>query len=84
MKLIEHGKYYSDTMNVRCEECRCLYEITKEDINVYDKPKKVRVGCIDCSWKEKRNYYTLCPECRNDNSLTDNEYYAINKKVKGD
>ena len=31
MKLIEHGKYYSDTMNVRCEECRCLYEITKEE-----------------------------------------------------
>ena len=81
MKIIKHGKYYSDTMNISCEECHCLYEIKKDDIKKYDTPKKVRVGWIEHSWKEKRYYYTLCPECNNDNSLTNDKYYTINKKV---
>jgi len=82
-KILKHGKYYYNTMNIYCEECDCLYKIEEKDIKVYNKPKKVTIlGWKDYTWKEKRYYYTLCPECNNDNPLTDDEYYTITKKVK--
>lgn len=81
MKIIEHGRYYYDFINVRCEKCNCIYEMKKEDIKEYGKPKKVRVGHIDCSWIEKYKYYSLCPECGYDNYLSDMNYDTLTNDV---
>lgn len=81
MRIKKHGKYYYNTANVSCEECGCIYEIGKEDIKKYPKPVKITVGWIECTWKVKRNYYTLCPECGYENTMSDEKQYEITKQV---
>lgn len=82
MKIKEHGYYYKHEIEVRCEECVCRYLVNNiKDISVYDKPVKVIVGSIDCNWLEKRNYFTICPECWHCNPMTDRDYEIVSKRV---
>lgn len=41
MKVVSHGNYYKKVIPI-CKKCGCRYEINKEDIKKYEKPKKDR------------------------------------------
>ena len=81
MKIIKHGRYYKDKINIVCKKCDCNYEIKKEDIKQYSKPKKVMITFIDDCWKEKYNFYTLCPECNHDNELEYLDYDTLTNEI---
>ena len=83
MKILDHGKFYHNSIIVCCDKCRCIYEIKKEDIQKYEKPKKVLCGWIDHMWKEKRYYYSICPECKYDNPINNEEYEILTTNIKG-
>lgn len=80
MRIEKHGVYYKHEIKIICDECECHYIVNNtKDINRYNKPKKILVWHIDCNWWEKRNYYTICPECKDENPITDMEYEILNK-----
>lgn len=89
MKILRHGIYYDDTVVIVCKRCNCKYEIVKEDVKDYDKPKKViKYGCNDL-WTEKYHHYSNCPECDHDNEIENTHYNilttnVINKTKVGD
>lgn len=83
MKILEHGKFYYDTVNISCNKCNCKYEIKKEDIKYYEKTKKVIEGAIDCNWVVKYHYYSLCPECGYDNHLSETNYAILTTDILG-
>lgn len=84
MEVIKHGILYDDTVEIVCESCYCEYSINKEDIRTYNKPIKVLVGFGDDYWKEKRTYYSVCPECGFIIPITDKEYKILTTNIKGD
>lgn len=85
MEIIEHGVYFAHEITLRCEECDCKYKIDDEiDLYKYEKPIKVWMLSVGDSWTEKRYYYTICPECRHKNPITNYEYSIVSKRVVGD
>lgn len=82
MKILKHGIFYYDTVEIRCYKCNCKYEITKEDVNRYDKPKKVKKCAWDDIWTDKYEYYTNCPECDYDNHLEYRDYEILTTNIK--
>ena len=88
MKIIKHGIYFYDTVEIVCKKCDCKYEIQKEDIKNYVKPKKVGKCAFNDCWTDKYNHYTNCPECDYDNELEYRDYDILttsiisNNKVK--
>lgn len=82
MKIIEHGIFYNDTVNIRCNRCDCKYQITKDDIQEYPKCKKVEKCAWDDIWSEKYDYYTCCPECTHDNELEYRDYEILTTNIK--
>lgn len=83
MKIINHGIYYYDTVNIVCKKCNCKYEIKKEDIKKYTKTKKVKKCCFYDIWTDKYEYYTNCPECNYDNELEYRNYAILTTEIIG-
>lgn len=81
MKILKHGIYYYDTVEIRCKKCECRYEIDKNDIQKYEKPKKVTICAFDDCWREKYSHYTNCPECGYDNELEYRDYDILTTSV---
>lgn len=81
MFIMKHGIYYDDFVEIKCKKCECVYEIDKNDIKHYSKPKKVRQCFFDDIWAEKYEYYTLCPECGYDNELSYRNYDILTTDV---
>lgn len=82
MKAIRHGIYYYNSVNIICLKCGCKYEIDKNDIKKFQKPKKVWKTFIDDVCKEKYNYYTNCPECNYNNELEHRDYDILTTNIK--
>lgn len=82
MKIINHGIYYNDYVNIVCKKCRCKYEAKIEDIKKYNKIKKVKNCAFDDIWTDKYEYYTNCPECDYDNELEYRDYEILTTSVK--
>ena len=83
MKIINHGIYYYDTVNIVCKKCDCKYEIKKEDIKKYTKTKKVKKYFFYDIWTDKYEYYTNCPECNYDNELEYRNYAILTTEIIG-
>lgn len=81
MKVLEHGRFYLDHINVICRNCDCRYEIKKEDIREYIKPNKIRFWAWDDTWTEKFKYFSRCPECGCDNHITDRDHETLTNNV---
>lgn len=82
MKIIKHGIYHRNNINITCHECDCVYNVTKDDIAWYAKPKKVsQVSLTDCYTVEYK-YHTTCPECGCDNYLSDKDYKILTTDIK--
>lgn len=85
MKIIEHGVFYKETLEIKCLKCDCKYEIDKNDIKKYNKPKKVLQYGFSGTWTDKYYYYTNCPECNYDNELKSRNYDILTTDIiKGD
>ena len=84
MKIIKHGIFYEDEVKVKCINCDCQYLINKNDIKAYTKPIKIHVGYADDGWTEKRNYYSICPDCGFIVPMTNTEYKILTTYIKGD
>lgn len=82
MKIINHGIYYQNNINITCQECDCIYNVTKEDIAWYAKPKKVSQIFLTDYYTVKYKYYTTCPECGCDNHLSERNYKILTTDVK--
>lgn len=83
MKVIKHGVYYYDTVEIKCMKCECKYEIKKEDIKDYTKPKKVPKCAFGDIWTDKYYHYTNCPECNYDNELEYRDYDILTTTIIG-
>ena len=82
MKIIKHGIFHQNNINITCQECDCVYNVTKKDIALYGKPKKVsQIFLTDC-YTVKYKYYTTCPECSCDNYLSDKDYKILTTDIK--
>lgn len=81
MKILKHGIYYYDTVTIVCKKCNCKYEISKEDIKHYDKPKKVTLCAFEDCWTEKYHHYSNCPECNYDNEMEYRDYEILTTNV---
>ena len=82
MKIINHGIYHQNNINITCQECDCIYNVTKEDIAWYAKPKKVSQIFLTDYYTVKYKYYTTCPECGCDNYLSDKDYKILTTDIK--
>lgn len=84
MKIISHGKYYYAFVTIECKRCGCYYQLEREDIKKYNKPKKIWKCASDDMQKEKYDYYTNCPECNYDNELEYSDYDILTFDIKGE
>lgn len=83
MKIIEHGVYYEHKVDVLCDKCNCHYSVDNVfDTHVYDKPVKVEILGVGDLWREKRYYYTECPECKHKNPMTNREYDIVTTRIE--
>lgn len=82
MKVIKHGIFYEDEVKVKCTNCDCQYLINKNDIKTYTKPIKVCVRYGDNCCTEKRNYYSICPDCGFTVPATNKEYEILTTNIK--
>lgn len=82
MKIIKHGIFHQNNINITCQECDCVYNVTKKDIALYGKPKKVsQLSLTDCYTVEYK-YYTTCPECGCDNHLSERNHKILTTDIK--
>ena len=82
MKIIKHGIYHRNNIDITCCECGCVYNVTKKDIALYGKPKKVSQFFLTDCYTVKHKYYTTCPECGCDNYLSDKDYKILTTDIK--
>lgn len=82
MKIIKHGIFHQNNINITCQECDCVYNVTKKDIALYAKSKKVSQFFLTDYYTVKYKYYTTCPECGCDNYLSNKDYKILTTDIK--
>lgn len=63
MKIIEHGKFYQKTIIGKCNICDCIFEVEKDDDNLFYKLIQMENG------QNELKLSAHCPECNGDSNV---------------
>lgn len=63
MKIIEHGKFYQKRTVAKCNICGCIFEVEKNDHNLFYKLMQMENG------RNELKLSAHCPECDGDSDI---------------